>query len=94
MSQLWGRREFLRIASLGPMGLGLGDYLSLRAQSPTQSDKSCIMLVLDGGMSHHDTFDLKPDAPSDVRTHIQLDRHEGSRYSHLRASAARSATDG
>ena len=68
MSQLWGRREFIRIGSLGPLGIGLGDYLSLRAQSPTQSDKSCIMIVLDGGMSHLDTFDMKPDAPSDVRS--------------------------
>ncbi len=67
MSQLWGRREFIRIASLGPLGLGLGDYLSLRAQSQTQTERSCIMVVLDGGMSHHDTFDMKPDAPADIR---------------------------
>jgi len=67
MSETWGRREFIRIASLGPLGLSLGDYLSLRAQSQTQSDKSCIMIVLDSGMSHIDTFDMKPDAPSGVR---------------------------
>ncbi len=67
MSQLWGRREFVRIASLGPLGLGLGDYLSLRAQSQTQAERSCIMVVLDGGMSHHDTFDMKLDAPSEIR---------------------------
>jgi hypothetical protein len=67
MSQLWGRREFVRIASLGPLGLGLGDYLSLRAQSPTPAERSCIMIVLDGGMSHHDTFDMKLDAPSEIR---------------------------
>ncbi len=71
MSQLWGRREFIRIASLGPLGLGLGDYLSLRAQSQTQSERSCIMVVLDGGMSHHDTFDMKPDAPADIRGTFQ-----------------------
>src|SRR5690349_8784675 len=67
MSQLWGRREFIRVASLGPLGLGLGDYLSLKAQSQTPAEKSCIMVVLDGGMSHHDTFDMKLDAPSEIR---------------------------
>jgi hypothetical protein len=60
-----GRREFLRIGSIG--GLGLGDYLSLRAQTPTGEEKACIMIVLDGGPPQHETFDMKPDAPSDIR---------------------------
>ena len=30
------------------------------------------MVVLDGGMSHHDTFDMKPDAPSDIRGTFKL----------------------
>jgi hypothetical protein len=67
MNSVWGRREFLKIATVGPLGLALGDYLSLRAQSAAKPERSCIMLVLDGGMSHHDTFDMKPDAPSDIR---------------------------
>jgi len=29
------------------------------------------MVVLDGGMSHHDTFDMKPDAPADIRGTFQ-----------------------
>lgn len=67
MNRIWGRREFVRVASLSPLGLGLGDYLSLRAQSQTKPERSCIMVVLDGGMSHHDTFDMKLDAPSEIR---------------------------
>ena len=71
MMQTWGRRDFIRIGSLGGCGLQLGDYLSLRAQTPdkpgSHSDKGCIMIVLDGGPPQHDTFDMKPDAPSDIR---------------------------
>jgi uncharacterized protein DUF1501 len=61
----WGRRDFLRIGSAG--GLGLGDYLSLRAQAGATGEKACIMIVLDGGPPQHETFDMKPDAPSDIR---------------------------
>jgi hypothetical protein len=62
---LWGRREFLRIGAAG--GLGLADYLSLRAETPAAGNKSCIMIVLDGGPPQHETFDMKPDAPADIR---------------------------
>src|SRR5258708_16985624 len=71
MMQTWGRRDFIRIGALGGCGLQLGDYLSLRAQtrdeSGSDSDKGCIMIVLDGGPPQHETFDMKPDAPSDIR---------------------------
>ncbi len=64
---IWGRREFLRVGSLSALGLGLGDYLRLDASQETPSSgKSCIMIVLDGGAPQHETFDMKPDAPSDV----------------------------
>ena len=63
----WGRREFLRVGTLGPIGLSLGDYLKLSAsQKRPAADKSCIMIVLDGGAPQHETFDMKPEAPSDV----------------------------
>lgn len=65
---VWGRREFLRVGSLGPLGLGLGEFLKLSAgPSGGDSERSCIMIVLDGGAPQHETFDMKPDAPSDVR---------------------------
>lgn len=64
----WGRREILRVGALGPLGLGLGDYLRLSAgQTNATSDKSCIMIVLDGGAPQHETFDMKPEAPADVK---------------------------
>ena len=64
----WGRREFVRLGALGPLGLGLGEFLRLSAaQSKPAGDKSCIMIVLDGGAPQHETFDMKPEAPSDVR---------------------------
>ncbi|MYB54673.1 MAG: DUF1501 domain-containing protein [Acidobacteriia bacterium] len=64
---IWGRREFLRMGSLSALGLGLGDYLRLGAsQAERVLDRACIMIVLDGGPPQHETFDMKPEAPSDV----------------------------
>jgi hypothetical protein len=51
-------------------GLALSDYLRLEAQgavSPQGRGKSVIMVCLGGGPSHLDTYDLKPDAPSEYR---------------------------
>ncbi|HEY2783459.1 MAG TPA: DUF1501 domain-containing protein, partial [Fimbriiglobus sp.] len=58
------RRDFLRVGSLGALGLTLPALA--RAQA-TAKAKSCILLWLDGGPSHLETFDLKPDAPLEVR---------------------------
>jgi hypothetical protein len=40
---------------------------SLRASDRRNGDKSCIFIVLSGGLSHIDTFDPKPDAPLEIR---------------------------
>src|SRR6056297_1692790 len=66
------RRDGLRIGGLTAMGLGLGDLLRLRRLSaaenrPVAKAKSCILIWLDGGPSHLETFDPKPDAPEEVR---------------------------
>jgi len=64
------RRDMLRVGSLAPLGLGLTDLFRLQAASPNSfraKAKSCILLWLDGGPSHLETFDLKPDAPEEVR---------------------------
>ena len=63
------RREFLRLGSLGTLGLGLADVLRLRARAGGNEPglKNCILVWLDGGPSHLETFDLKPDAPAEVR---------------------------
>src|SRR3982750_2835919 len=67
------RRDLLRVGLLGAWGLGLADLLRLRARAaetgthrPARAT-SCILIWLAGGPSHLDTFDPKPDAPSDVR---------------------------
>lgn len=52
-----GRRDFLGAAAMAPFAL----------QGKSGSVKSCIFLVLTGGPSHLDTWDLKPDAPSEIR---------------------------
>jgi hypothetical protein len=63
------RRDFLHAGSLSLLGLGLSDWISLKAFGavPENKDMNCIMLFLVGGPSQLDTFDMKPDAPSEIR---------------------------
>lgn len=64
------RRDFLHAGSLGMMGLGLTDFLALKARGAVakdHSDVNVIMLFLVGGPSQLDTWDMKPDAPSEIR---------------------------
>ena len=70
------RREALRLG-IGAMGLSLPALLSLRdnvraSNTRPRSDgfgqaKSCVILFAWGGMSHLDTYDTKPDAPTEFR---------------------------
>jgi len=65
------RRDMLHLGALSCLGLGLADVLRLRsaraAEAARPKAKSCIIIWLDGGPSHIDTFDPKPDAPAEVR---------------------------
>lgn len=67
----WGslsRRAFLRIGGMAAGGLSLAQLLSLDARAEAgRSHKAIINIYLPGGPSHLDTFDLKPDAPVEVR---------------------------
>ena len=74
------RRDFIRVGGLTALGLGLGDFFHLQrafavgTRSPgpyTATAKSCILIWLDGGPSHLETFDPKPDAPQEVRGPLQ-----------------------
>src|SRR5262249_46534080 len=66
------RREFLRVGALGVGGLTLADLLRLRAQGkPPVRSKSVIMVYLEGGPSHIDMYDLKPNAPAGFRGEFQ-----------------------
>src|SRR5262245_9571303 len=62
------RRDWLRIGGLGACGLSLPNLLRAESTSRRASRaKSAIILFLSGGPSHLDMFDLKPDAPEDIR---------------------------
>ncbi|MCA9123679.1 MAG: DUF1501 domain-containing protein, partial [Planctomycetales bacterium] len=72
---LFDRRHLLRCGGLSCLGLNLGGLL--RAQSTSQRSsiptdarpglRACIVVFYYGGPSHLDTFDPKPEAPSEVR---------------------------
>src|SRR5215475_13438268 len=72
------RREFLRVGGAGLFGLSLPHFLSWKALAATTMNgvqrgkpfgnaKSVILLFLQGGPSHLDIWDPKPDAPSNIR---------------------------
>lgn len=62
------RREFLRIGTLALGGMTLPNLLKARAAAGTSSiDTSVIMFWMWGGPSQLETYDLKPDAPSEYR---------------------------
>src|SRR5439155_3112286 len=72
----WSRRELLRVGGAGLLGLNLPEFLSWKAAAaPAKAEtnkafgaaKSVIMLFLQGGPSHIDIWDPKPDAPSNIR---------------------------
>ena len=69
------RRDFLRVGGLGALGLpallraesvGRAGGVNPPVSGPTRA-KSVVLVYLGGGISHHDSFDLKPEAPDDIR---------------------------
>ncbi|MBI2808420.1 MAG: DUF1501 domain-containing protein [Planctomycetes bacterium] len=64
------RRTFLQAGVLAPLGLSLGQTL---ASAPARAGraKACILLYMTGGPAQHETFDPKPDAPSNIRGEYQ-----------------------
>jgi hypothetical protein len=63
------RRDFLHAGSLAALGLSLTDWFELKASAatPPSNDTNCILLMLIGGPSQLDTFDMKPNAPVEIR---------------------------
>ncbi len=71
------RRDLLKVGALGVGGLTFADVLRARAQATPNpspggrgesgSRKSIIMIYLNGGPSHMDMYDMKPDAPVEYR---------------------------
>ncbi len=63
------RRQFLQVGGLSALALGLPGWLRAMAEQPAANRKNvnCILLWMQGGPSHIDTFDPKPDASRDIR---------------------------
>jgi len=65
------RRDMLKVGALGALGLSLAEVLraeAATAERPARARaRSVILVYLGGGISHHDTFDPKPDAPEEIR---------------------------
>src|SRR5262249_7830565 len=66
------RRAFLKIGGLAAGGLSLAQLLALEAKAGTgRSNKALINIFLPGGPPHLDMFDLKPEAPSEIRGELR-----------------------
>ena len=64
------RREFLQIGALSAIGLSLPQYVRAAAEGqvkPGHEKRSCIMIFNLGAPSHLDLWDMKPDAPLEIR---------------------------
>src|SRR5262249_45052135 len=63
------RRDFFHAGALSRLGLGLSQFLGLKAFGAVDPNKNtnCIMLMLVGGPSQLDTWDMKPNAPAEIR---------------------------
>src|SRR4051794_30451368 len=64
------RRDFLKLGALATGALTLGDLLRLKAHGAVKASapaKAIIMVYLNGGPSHIDMYDMKPEAPVEYR---------------------------
>jgi Protein of unknown function (DUF1501) len=70
------RREMLQVGYSGLLGIGLSSLLARRVEAAKEAratggkvrqPKSMILVFLTGAPSHLDTFDMKPDAPAEIR---------------------------
>jgi hypothetical protein len=64
------RRDLLQIGALGAIGLSLPQYVRAAAEGrvrPGHENRSCIMIFNLGGPSQLDLWDMKPDAPAEIR---------------------------
>lgn len=74
----FSRRTGLQAGALGLLGLGTSDLERLRAAAETEGvnasfgrAKACIYIFLSGGLAQHESFDLKPAAPAEIRGEFQ-----------------------
>ena len=75
----WTRRRWLTTGLAAPFGLGMAGWLARHstafaapaAVGTSKPIRACIIVFYYGGPSHLDTYDLKPDAPAEVRGEFQ-----------------------
>jgi uncharacterized protein DUF1501 len=97
--QYYGRREFVRRTSLSVLGLSLADFLLLERQAgaegggPNGQAKNVLVILEQGGLSHIDTWDPKPELPADARSPFKpiRTRVPGMEFTELLAKTARVA---
>ena len=67
----FSRRTVLQAGAVSLLGLGVNHLAALRAlvgrRGPAAKARTCIYIFLSGGLSQLDSFDLKPDAPAEIR---------------------------
>jgi hypothetical protein len=66
----FSRRDFLRLGAVGALGITLPGILRAQELETAQRKaraRSVILVYLGGGLSHHDSFDPKPEAPPEIR---------------------------
>ena len=89
----WTRRQWLQAGAFGTLGLSLPSLLQLQAQTAGRKAraKNVLLLVEHGGMSHTDTWDPKPDVPSEQRTafHLVPTCTPGERFTELLTQTAK-----
>src|SRR3989449_8781571 len=64
------RRDFLQVGALGAIGFGMADFAALQAVGAVKKgsdEKAAIMIFNLGAPSQLDTWDMKPDAPREIR---------------------------
>ena len=63
------RRDFLKVGALAAIGFSLADLFAAQAAGRVvgRDERSCIMIFNLGAPSQLDTFDMKPDAPAEIR---------------------------
>ena len=67
------RRTAIQAGTIGLLGLGINHLAALRSLAASASKtqparaKSVIYIFLSGGLAQHESFDLKPEAPVEVR---------------------------
>ena len=67
------RRDFMQVGTLGAVGLSLPQYYAAQAAGAAakDNDRACVMIFNLGAPSHLDTFDMKPEAPAEIRGPFQ-----------------------